>query len=220
MRSLAMAVLLVAGCGGASEPVDPASGSNDPNGVAQGTPLERDFAIQAGRIATEYQAWGRVDDELRWAPYLCRQPMPGSAYVSASNHADTHGQKLYSVFVKARADYPEASKPGQVVVKESFVPEIVNAVVPYNYGNGSNIEADHFSPYAVKDGVIYKAGAPAGLFLMFKVDPASTRTDRGWVYATVAPTGQVTAAGRIASCMTCHEEAPHDRLFGVPQSPH
>src|SRR4051794_13219857 len=75
-------------------------------------------------IAAEYQSWGRVDDELRWAPFLCRQPMPGTAWVSASTDGATHGQKLYSVFAKDHAAYPASSPVGQAVVKESFVPEL------------------------------------------------------------------------------------------------
>ena len=30
--------------------------------------------------------------------------------------------------------------------------------------------------------------------------------------------GQVTAAGKVKSCISCHQEAPNDRLFGVPKS--
>jgi len=53
-----------------------------------------------------------------------------------------------------------------------------------------------------------------------KVDPATAETDAGWVYATVAPTGEVTSSGRVASCMGCHEaSATHERLYGVPLSP-
>jgi hypothetical protein len=40
------------------------------------------------------------------------------------------------------------------------------------------------------------------------------------VYATVGPDKQVTAAGRIASCMECHVDAPHGRLFGLPDAKH
>ena len=53
---------------------------------------------------------------------------------------------------------------------------------------------------------------------MFKLDPATPETDEGWVYATVSPAGQVTSAGRVASCMGCHEtSATHERLYGVPR---
>ncbi len=83
-----------------------------------------------------------------------------------------------------------------------------------------NDGGDHFYPYAKKDGVLYRATEPAGLFIMFKVDPATPDTDEGWVYATVSPAGQLTSSGRVSACMGCHEtSATHERLFGVPLSP-
>jgi hypothetical protein len=51
---------------------------------------------------------------------------------------------------------------------------------------------------------------------MFKLEPGTPGTDAGWVYGTVTPDGkQVTSAGRVESCMGCHQDAPHDRLFGL-----
>jgi hypothetical protein len=51
------------------------------------------------RVARAYAMWGRVDDELRFAPGLCRMQMPGSARFTASDDEGTHGgAKLYSVF--------------------------------------------------------------------------------------------------------------------------
>jgi hypothetical protein len=56
----------------------------------------------------------------------------------------------------------------------------------------------------------------AGLFIMMKLDPATPDTDHGWVYGTVAADRvTVTSAGRVASCMGCHESAGFDRLFGA-----
>jgi hypothetical protein len=53
---------------------------------------------------------------------------------------------------------------------------------------------------------------------MFKLDPSTPGTDRGWAYGTVTADGkQVTSAGRVESCMRCHRKAPHDRLFGLPK---
>lgn len=172
-------------------------------------------------IAGEYRAYGRVDDELRWAPYLCRQPMPGMAWPSASSDSATHGQKLYSVFAKDHAAYPATSPVGQVVVKESFVPELVTDP-SFQFApplDGSNVDADHFYPYAKRDGAVYHAGASAGLFIMYRLDPNTANTDDGWVYATVSPDRRVTGSGRLAACIECHRNADHGRLFGVPESP-
>jgi hypothetical protein len=203
MKRLALAaIVLAAGCDSSPSLVP----SND--------------TARALSIADEYKSWGRVDDELRWAPFLCRLPMPGIAHQSASKDSATHGNKLYSVFVKNHADYPADSKAGQVVVKESFAAEpTTEAFMPERPMFSSNITADHFYPYAKKDGVVYRAGAAAGLYIMYRVDPSVANTDDGWIYATVTPDRKVTASGRIASCMGCHEDAPHGRLFGVPTSP-
>jgi hypothetical protein len=182
------------------------------------------FEEQALAIAAEYTAWGRVDDELRWAPFLCRQPYPGITRVSQSNDEATHGRKLYSVFAKNHDAYPNGPHDGQVVVKQSWIPELVPdadaGLLPIHYTTDAGINADHFYPYAQGDGGVYRAGAAAGLFIMFRLDTATPDTDEGWVYATVSPAGQVTAAGRVASCMGCHEtSATHERLYGVPLSP-
>jgi hypothetical protein len=178
------------------------------------------LGAQAMAIAAEYQGWGRVDDELRWAPFLCRIPLPGVARPSESMDGDTHGQKLYSVFVKKRDAYPAGPHTGQVVVKQSWIAEKVTGAVyepqkQRDYPDGG----DHFYPYAQKGTDLYRASAPAGLYIMFRLDPATPNTDEGWVYATITAAGQLTAAGRVASCMGCHLQADHDRLFGVPRAP-
>ena len=49
---------------------------------------------------------------------------------------------------------------------------------------------------------------------------AKDGADDGWVYGTVAVDGSVTSAGRVASCMGCHDEsATHERLFGLAPPP-
>jgi len=182
------------------------------------------FEEQVLAIAADYLAWGRVDDELRWAPDLCRQPLPGVARQSGSDDPGTHGQKLYSVFAKNRAAYPSGPQTGQVVVKQSWRTEAVTEAdggfAPEKWrptDGGTTITADHFYPYAKgEDGGVFRATEPAGLYLMWKVEPATPDTDEGWVYATILPSGEVTAAGRVSSCMGCHEVATHERLFGVP----
>jgi hypothetical protein len=180
---------------------------------------------QAVTFAAEYTAWGRVDDQLRWAPFLCAIPYPGIARQSASDDPATHGQKLYSVFAKNHAAYPRGPHTGQVIVKQSWKAELVSGngtgagFNPGSYRSDAGIEADHFYPYAEKDGAVYRASEPAGLYLMWKVEPATDDSDEGWIYATITTAGQVTAAGRVSSCMGCHEMADHERLFGVPLNP-
>jgi hypothetical protein len=182
------------------------------------------FEEQILQIARDYISWGRVDDEMRWAPGLCRLPNAGVARPSMSNDPATHGQKLYSLFAKNWANYPNGPHDGQAVVKQSWTVEVVTGPDaswnPTGTSWGGGIDADHFYPYAKgPDGGLFHAGELAGLYVMFKLDPSTPETDEGWVYATVSAAGQVTSAGRVASCMACHEaEATHERLYGVPKS--
>ena len=186
------------------------------NAIIPAAQVERALAI-----ADEYLRYGRIDDELRWAPYLCRQPMPGVARQSASTDQGTHGHKLYSVFAKDHAGYPSASEVGQVIVKQSWTAELLEegAMKPGPLERAGLEREDHFYPYATKDGRTFRATEPAGLFLMYRVERGSPDSDEGWIYATVSTDRRVTASGRIESCMGCHEAAPHGRLFGVPRAP-
>jgi hypothetical protein len=115
-----------------------------------------------------------------------------------------------------------------VVVKESWVPEEVKddgtplepvrRTVKVRQGDTLVEQEDSFLPYARKDGHLYHAKEKGPLFVMFKLDPATPGTDEGWVYGTVTADGKtVTGVGKIESCMKCHQDAPHDRLFGLPE---
>ncbi len=141
----------------------------------------------------------------------------------------THGKKLYLLFAKYR--YLEAAEGptypvGQAVVKEAWVPEEVKdegaplAAVTRKVKVHDGEREDRVLPYARRDGRLYHAKEKAGLFIMFKLDPATPGTDEGWVYGTVTADGKtVNAVGKIESCMKCHRDAPHDRLFGLPEEP-
>jgi hypothetical protein len=197
------------------------------------TTAQKGFAKKMLNAVKAYEQFGRVDDEARWAPYLCREPLPGRARFSASGDADTHGRKLYSLFAKDRAAFVihnADAKPvavGQIIVKESWVPEEVKGAVKQETTSkpirikqeGDRLtyqNSDRFSPYATKDGKTFKATKKAGLFVMMKLDPKTPETDAGWVYGTIdADVKNVTAIGKIASCMECHVKAKNDRLFGL-----
>jgi len=185
------------------------------------------FEKELLQVAKNYKSWGRVDDEMRWAPYLCREPNPAMARFSSSGDAETHGEKLYSLFAKNRKDYIEIGKTksasvGQVIVKESWIPQETADVKPGAFDrkgvihtSGGKTDADHFYPFATKAGRAYKASKRAGLFVMMKLDPKTAGTDDGWVYGTIDAEGQkVTSAGKVESCMKCHVDAKFDRLFG------
>jgi hypothetical protein len=185
---------------------------------------ERPFDDRLLEIAKTYKDYGRVDDEARWAPGLCRMPNPAVAQFSESTDDLTHGRKLYSLLARDRNAYLTAGKEkpsavGQVIVKESWVPEeVTDLTAPREVAvdGKDRVLGDHFLPYATKDGKTYRASKPAGLYIMYKFDPKTPDTDEGWVYGTITPDGKkVTAAGKLESCMKCHQEAPYDRLFGL-----
>lgn len=183
-------------------------------------------------IAGKYETFGRVDDLARFAPWLCRNPPPSVARVSESKDTSTHGQKLYFLFAKDRNGYlkldPETAV-GQCIVKESWVPKEVSldqATAPVTKkieltdDEKKTLQSggafDQYIPYAKKDGKVYHAETKAGLFIMYKLDAKTLNTDDGWVYGTVSADGKtVTSAGRVQSCMNCHKDAPHGRLFGL-----
>ena len=158
-------------------------------------------------IAAEYSRWGRVDDEMRWAPGLCRMPTPAKARISASDDTGTHGRKLYTLYARDPVAYgaPPSmmqatgssglSDISQVLVKEAFTP-----VETTQQRNMNLLPAEH-------------DGKP------LKSDPAAT--DAGWVYGTIAADMKtITAAGKIDSCIGCHQALP-GRLFGLQKSaPH
>lgn len=193
--------------------------------------IDQRFVADVEHAFAEYKSWGRVDDELRWAPFLCRMPMPGRPTMSAAVDG-AHAHKLYSLFAKEHDAYAKLStaqahpsgnanaspRPLQMIAKESYVPEVV-ASAPNALGStGPLQEGDHFHPYAKgADGKTYRASQLAGVYFMIEKAEGTPGTDEGFIYATVTPSGQVTSAGRIASCMGCHAEAKHRRLFGPAQ---
>jgi hypothetical protein len=110
------------------------------------------------------------------------------------------GNKNAAPNASPKDGYTLEGKPnpvGQAIVKESWLPAEID-------------------PHT---GTEVRPSRKADMFIMYKVDPATPGTDRGWVYGTVTPDGKkVTSAGRVESCMRCHKDAPHDGLFGLPRN--
>jgi hypothetical protein len=168
---------------------------------------------------------------------------------SNADDASTHGNKLYSLFAADRNAYLAAFQanaakttaakvpveianlrgPKQVLVKESWtIKEVTNeerAKLEERETKKPAYPGDHFSRFVSKDGKTFHADEKAGLFVMVQFDPdqkgaGQKDTDAGWVYGTVSPDGKhVTSSGLVQSCMNCHQQAPHGRLFGLPPSP-
>jgi hypothetical protein len=171
-------------------------------------------------IASGYTSWGRVDDQMRWAPTLCAMPRPARARISASKDTSTHGRKLYTLYARDPVAYgaqkshaPAPAVPGladikQVVVKEAFVP-VENAAADRDAGR-ELLPAEH-------EGKTYVPGDPLGIYVLFQPRSAAD-TDAGWVYGTVsADLKTVTSSGKVASCMGCHQKLPSGRLFGLAE---
>lgn len=175
-------------------------------------------------IAAEYRKYGRVDADLRAALLDCRAPSrhEGLPRISNSGDESTHGRKVYYLYAKDASAYgkikSDAKQIGQVIVKEAWGAEQVET------------DSDVTIREVTRDGKTYKAlqftvrhgdqrfttGELNSLFVMYKADQADPQTDNGWVYGTVTADGrQVTSAGRVQSCMNCHKDAPHGRLFGL-----
>jgi hypothetical protein len=215
--------LLASGC------IDDKQRQDGPAPAAVASASGPAFESRLLEIAGSYESYGRLDTDLRWASVYCRMPPPPRPRFSDSRDPATHGQKLYSLFAKEVLAYTSfsaiPSPVGQVVVKEAWVPEELKddgrklePVIRKVKVQGVEQE-DRFMPYARgKDGRLFHAKAKAGLFIMFKLDPKTPGTDEGWVYGTVTADGKnVTSAGRVESCMGCHKDAQHDRLFGLPE---
>jgi hypothetical protein len=207
MRTRIACILFLGGCSMLSTEPD----SSSIFATAENNPA---FHARLLEIAAGYESYARVDDELHWAPTLCRMPKPSTPRRSASMNLDTHGKKLYYVFAKDRDAYlsRQGKTPaisGQAVVKESWTVEEVPAGTAYDMTQ---------SPvrYLREDEHLFHAQQKSGLFIMYRLDPATPETDSGWVYGTVTGDGQVvTSSGRVQSCMGCHKQAPHERLFGI-----
>jgi hypothetical protein len=156
----------------------------------------------------DYKTYAKVADYPLWAPEMCAAPRPSVQFMSDATPGRAHGQKLYYLWVKDLVAYDvpaggETPQPaGQIIVKETF-----HAIE----GEGS-IEAN---------GKKYKAGDRGPLFVMMRFDDKRDGTDRGWIYATLTEDGrEVTSAGKVESCMGCHNDAGDDRVFGVRADMH
>jgi hypothetical protein len=189
-------------------------GCTRPDPKAGGPPPT--FEDRLLEIARTYEEYGRFPGLPHLAPVYCRAPPDPLPRFSAQGDSSAHGRKLYWLFVKevpagaAGGTYFVAGKPspvGQVIVKQAWLPEEV-----------SGEKAAGRRDCCTHQGRVYRASRKAGLFVLFKVDPQTPGTDEGWVYGTVTADGkEVTSAGRVESCMNCHQRAPHDRLFGLPK---
>lgn len=178
--------------------------------------VERDvdspFTPVIKAAANDYRQFVRVTGTAHMAPTDCRMPAP----IAKMSTAETaHGKKLYLLYAR-QADGLVYVKPGEpAAVGQTLVKESWQAVAGAPNGPTEASARYPLAPSIEHAGVHYHAGDAAGLFVMHKLAADTKDTDQGWVYGTVDRRGLVTSAGRVASCMRCHEEAPEDRRFGL-----
>lgn len=194
-----------------------------------GFELNPKFTAGLLQAARQYRRWTRVDERPNLAPELCRAPMPsdhGKAARVRISGAKTspHGRKLYFLYAKNKYKYlrltaaSQVKVPvGQVVVKQAWhaVPARKAA-----RANAKKLLLGRHLPAVrtVKDkhGRLLTTGKQADLYIIMKLAANTPGTDDGYVYGTVTPDGKrVTSAGRVERCMGCHDNAPHERLFGL-----
>ncbi|HEX7445968.1 MAG TPA: cytochrome P460 family protein [Pirellulales bacterium] len=177
--------------------------------------VDQDFAGRLQHVANDYLSYALIDRLGHWAPELCLWS-PTPKFSEAAPDAP-HAQKIYFLFAKDPDSYeaPETTQPvGQAIVKQSWSPKEVSARATADAGDDETNRPN--APYASRDGKVYRGDHQTGLFIMLKLDPETPETDEGWIYGTVMPDGKkVTSAGRVASCMECHQQTKGDRVFGI-----
>lgn len=212
---------------------EPSSGDTTAAAVPTEAANDPRFHADLLAIANSYASMTRADGTY-WAPEDCRAPVH-PAFASEAK-AGPHGKKLYTLFVSDYASYAalaghDTKAPkfrskqvpdfAQTIVKEAWAPVETSEFAKCKKERLHSHLAD-----VVMDGKTYRACEAAGLFIMYQ-PKAADGTDDGWVYGTVAHeqrpsdragqmvwTPRVTSSGRVASCMHCHDKAPHGRLFG------
>jgi hypothetical protein len=220
-----------------ADAVAPSSEPIAPDTAAESAAQQQQFEERLLEIAGSYESYGRVHVDYRWALTLCVPSdfdlmfLPELAFSDTSD-SRAHGRKLYALYAKMSREphqylVEEPSNPvGQVVVKESWIPEELEPDDVPRHARPDSEEArpddSRSSPAGTAvsqtifhDGRLFRPKTKADLFIMLKLEPGTPGTDEGWVYGIVTGDGKkVISAGCLASCMRCHLEAPHDRLFG------
>ncbi len=220
-KSLSILLLIVAtavGCNSDQQPVAQFDTNNQVSGssVQQESKVDKkqteEFKKLIKAIMKERKKLQPVSEEMREAPTLCRAPLPGEKMMvvktmkSNSDDKRTHGKKLYHLYVKNLKAYQKIKPPTKSIARDS---RVVTSPI------GQTLIKDSFEAKQTKSKK-HVPGKRYAYFIMTKLDPKTPNTDNGWIYATVdADAKTITGIGKIESCMKCHKEANHDRLFGL-----
>ncbi|MEO8549170.1 MAG: hypothetical protein ABI678_04335 [Kofleriaceae bacterium] len=184
---------------------------------------DKHFAAIIKQAATDYQKWTRVDEQPNIAPELCRAPLPADYGVAAkvrlsAAEGGAHHDKLFYLWASDKAAYLKQGTiaAGFAIVKQSFSTKRhteAKTATTTSIAFGRNPPPITWTktPHGALE-----IDQPKELFIMAKTKTTGG-TDDGWIYGTVATDGTVTSAGKVETCMHCHVEAPHGRLFGLPK---
>lgn len=212
-------------------PNDAANGKNAPAVAVQAPDLID--ALYSQRIleaARDFKKWECLQ-AIYQAPSQCAMASPSTALMqSQAKDGEAHGGKVYQLWMTSLVKYRTATYDsegrrkiigeeakaralrGLTVVKDSF--HVAEAKDNQDQVGVFEAGDTQSAGYKVsRRGVVL--GQPIGQFVMIFVGMDQPGTDEGWVYGTVDARGEVTAAGDVDSCATCHATAPHGRLFGV-----
>ena len=168
-------------------------------------------------IAGKYLKAQLVNPRPMVAPTLCRIP-PTEVLYSKADADSEHARKMFYLFAKQAAplrvkERIEAQPAGQYLVKETW--EAVDAEDAERRSTGRHPSGHFLSSTTVHEGKTLAIGKPMDLYIMLKQKESTKDNDEGWIYAVVSRDGKtVHKAGRIQSCIECHEDAQHDRILG------
>lgn len=182
-----------------------------------------DFHEPLTAAAEQYLEFAMVNSIPLAAPEACAAAAPEEAQpmISQSDDTDSHGKKLYFLFAKEIAHYLDQdgspSPVGQILVKEAWTskPSNPNARNMRNHAAGIRV-----NPRTKVGDQVLEIGRRNKLFIMMKLETDTPETDQGWIYGVVdADSKAISEAGKVHSCMQCHIDAKHDRLFGPASLP-
>ncbi|MGB0331647.1 MAG: hypothetical protein ACPGPE_07490, partial [Planctomycetota bacterium] len=165
-----------------------------------------------------------VGPHLNWSPFLCMMPPAARALHSTVEAEGGHGSKLYALRSNQGEAYMKLGTEEEVelplftvLVKEAFAPVLhggEDAPSPHSTPGWELAASQGYIPFAERDGLTYRTGEPRGLFVMLRLPEGAAGTMDGWAFGTVDPSGRVTGAGAMESCIRCHRAADHDGVFG------
>jgi hypothetical protein len=136
---------------------------------------------------------------------------------SQSDDAGTHGHKQFFLYASNSEKYVTDSESSKNLANQLLVSRTQNPTPTLrSKGIEQILVKESFLP--AKDASTLPV--PQDLFMMVQFAKDTPHTDDGWVFAVVTPDHKtVKEFGRIESCMSCHDAAPHGHLFGLSALP-